>query len=214
MSAMGCNEFISQLDSWMEGERHSAARAHAQGCDACRAVADDLDLIQVAAPTLSVADPEPPARVWASLRAQLTAEGLIHDKVPLSSGGRQSWWGGFFAILPRPALAGGYLALLVVLALGLSGPFAVRTSQPTSFPLTAQLENAEQTTVSSLGGSNSLVSTSLHQNLAIIDHYIDLCEKSVREEPDNDVAREYLYRAYQQKADLLAVMTEHGDPIQ
>ena len=52
----------------------------------------------------------------------------------------------------------------------------------------------------------------MHQNLAIVDHYIDLCEKSVREEPDNDVAREYLYQAYQQKADLLAVMTEHGDP--
>ena len=214
MSAMGCHEFINQLDSWMEGERHAAAQAHAQGCDACRAVADDLDLIQVAAPTLSVADPEPPARVWASLRAQLAAEGLIHDNLPVSSGGKLNWWEGFFALLPRPALAGGYLAFLVALALGLSGPLALRTSGPTRFPLTAQLENAEQTTVSSLGGSNSLVSTSLQQNLAIVDHYIDLCEKSVREEPDNDVARQYLYQAYQQKADLLAVMTEHGDLIQ
>lgn len=214
MSAMGCNEFLNQLDSWMEGERHGAAQAHAQGCAACRAVADDLDLIQVAAPTLSVADPEPPSRVWASLRAQLTAEGLIHDHLPVSSGRKSSGWEGFVALLPRPALAGGYLAFLVALALGLGAPFALHTSQPTRFPLSAQLENAEQTTVSSLGGSNSLVSTSLQQNLAIVDHYIDLCEKSVREEPDNDVARQYLYQAYQQKADLLAVMTEHGDLIQ
>jgi hypothetical protein len=37
-----------------------------------------------------------------------------------------------------------------------------------------------------------------------------MCEKSVREEPQNDVAREYLYGAYQQKAELLAMMVERG----
>ena len=58
------------------------------------------------------------------------------------------------------------------------------------------------------------MSTSLHENLAIVDNYIALCEKSVREEPENEVAREYLYQAYQQKADLLAQMTERGDPSQ
>ena len=43
----------------------------------------------------------------------------------------------------------------------------------------------------------------MHQNLAIVDNYIALCEKSVSEEPENEVARDYLYEAYQQKADLL-----------
>jgi hypothetical protein len=33
----------------------------------------------------------------------------------------------------------------------------------------------------------------------------------VREEPENEVARDYLYTAYQQKADLLAQMDEIGD---
>ncbi len=51
----------------------------------------------------------------------------------------------------------------------------------------------------------------MHKNLAIVDNYISLCEKSVREEPENEVARDYLYDAYQQKADLLAQMTERGD---
>ena len=81
MSAMGCREFIGQLDSWMEGERHPAARAHVQDCESCRSFASDLDAIQVAAPTLSVADPEPAPRVWTALRAQLVEEGLIHDPV-------------------------------------------------------------------------------------------------------------------------------------
>jgi hypothetical protein len=212
MSTMGCSEFAGQLDCWMEGERHLAAQAHVRDCAACRSFAAELDAIQQAAPTLSVADPEPPPRVWAALRAQLGAQGLIHDRLPERSRRQLSWLERLFSLIPRPALAGAYLALLLSLAFGLSGPFALHTAQVPTFPLSAQLDNAE-TTVSSVGSSNSVVSTSLHKNLAIVDHYIVLCEKSVREEPENDVAREYLYQAYQQKADLLAVMTKRGDSI-
>jgi hypothetical protein len=35
-----------------------------------------------------------------------------------------------------------------------------------------------------------------------------LCEKTVREDPRNEMAREYLYGAYQQKAELLAMMMD------
>jgi hypothetical protein len=56
-----------------------------------------------------------------------------------------------------------------------------------------------------------VVTASLHQNLAIVDNYITLCEKSVREEPENEMARDYLYGAYEQKADLLAQMAERGE---
>jgi hypothetical protein len=58
--------------------------------------------------------------------------------------------------------------------------------------------------------SNPVVTASLHDNLAIVDNYIALCEKSVREEPESEIARDYLYDAYQQKASLLAQMTERG----
>ena len=58
--------------------------------------------------------------------------------------------------------------------------------------------------------TNPVVTASLHKNLAIVDNYIALCEKSVREDPQNEAARDYLYEAYQQKADLLAQMTERG----
>jgi hypothetical protein len=224
MSAMGCNEFVGQLDSWMEGERHPAARAHAQQCANCRSFAAELDGIRITAPTLSVADMEPSSRVWAALRAQLSEEGLIRegmiyrglilDHIPAEQSGHTTWLRGLFLTVPRPAVAGAYLAFLIALAFGLSGPFAPRMAQTPRFPLSAQLDNAEQTTVSSFGSSKSVVAVSLHENLAIVDHYIALCEKSVREEPENDVAREYLDQAYQQKADLLAVMTERGDSIQ
>ena len=82
MSTMGCSEFIDQLESWMEGERHPDARERmCRVARRCRSFAADLDAIQAAAPTLSIADPEPPARVWSALRSQLVEEGLIRDSV-------------------------------------------------------------------------------------------------------------------------------------
>jgi len=55
------------------------------------------------------------------------------------------------------------------------------------------------------------VNASFQKNLQIVDKYIAMCEKSVREEPGNELARDYLYGAYQQKADLLAEMSERGE---
>ena len=44
----------------------------------------------------------------------------------------------------------------------------------------------------------------------MVDNLIVLCEKSVRENPDNPMAREYLYGAYQQKASLLAAAMDRS----
>jgi hypothetical protein len=215
---MGCSGFIEQLDNWMDGDRHAGAQEHVQDCANCRSIVADLDAIQTAAPLLSVGDPEPPARVWTALRVQLENEGLIrdstHDFVPQLSRSEESWFGKVFGYVPRPALATAYLSLLVIVAFGVAGLVDVRPPQPPSFPLSAQLASAEQTTVSSFASSKSPVSAALHQNLELVDHYIALCEKSVAEEPENEAAKDYLYHAYQQKADLLALITEHGDSIQ
>ena len=211
MSTMGCSDFMGQLEQWMEGQRHDSARAHVQSCRACRSFVTDLDAIQAAAPTLSIADPEPPARVWAVLRSQLVDEGLIREQSAANWRRERSWFAGLFTHVPRPALASAYLTLLVLLAFGLGGPVMQQSRPAPAFALADELDHAEQTTVSSFDSSKSPVSADLHQNLEIVDHYIALCEKSVREEPGNDVAREYLYQAYQQKADLLSMITERGD---
>jgi hypothetical protein len=83
--------------------------------------------------------------------------------------------------------------------------------QNSTQPLSAKLDTAEQATMSSLLDSNPVVTASLHKNLAIVDNYIALCEKNVHEDPESEMARDYLYEAYQQKADLLAQMTERGN---
>ncbi len=222
MSKMACNEFLNQLDAWMDGIRPAEGRAHVRECAHCRGLVEDMDAIRQTAGSWSAADEDPPARVWVSLRARLEEEGLLRGDVRehVSSGakGLGGWFGGIFTAVPRPALAGAYLLALIAVSVALTGRSTrelnantwISGTQTSTGTLSAQLQTAEQDTVSAMVESNPVVTASLHDNLAIVDNYIALCEKSVQEEPENEIARDYLYDAYEQKADLLAQMTERG----
>jgi hypothetical protein len=54
----------------------------------------------------------------------------------------------------------------------------------------------------------SPVDSSLRQNLQQVDEFIADCERHLRAEPQDELAREYLYNAYQQKAELLSAMMD------
>jgi hypothetical protein len=228
MATITCREFLSYLAPWMEGERSQDAQAHVRACPNCSSVIKDLEAIHTEARSWSASEQDAPERVWTALRAQLEQEGLIRETVRAgvdraqAEAPRSGWFAGLFPRLPRPVLAGAYLAGLVAVAFALSGPVNKRVNearwlkgtQISTSPLSAQLNFAEQDSNSYVTRSNPVVSASLHQNLAIVDNYIALCEKSVSEEPQNEVARDYLYEAYQQKADLLTQMTERGENVQ
>jgi hypothetical protein len=219
MDMMGCNEFLGHLDAWMEGERRSDVRAHVRDCPRCRGLAEDMEAIRSTALGIANFTEDPPERIWTSLAAQLEREGLIHDGWRPTTKSIWRWWDGMLTALPRPALAGFYLAALVAVAFALSGPIHTRlnehswitSTERSTMPLDAQLDSAQVATVASLGNYNPAVTASLHQNLAIVNNYIVLCEKNVQEDPENEMARDYLFEAYQQKADLLGEMAERGD---
>ena len=224
MATVTCKDFQGRFELSEDSPRANApgdpsAQAHLRDCPSCRSFIEDLGKIRAAAAQSVASDPEPPARIWFSLRAELEKEGLIHD-TPSRTPSSKSWvrqlFSGRFMALPRPVLAGGYLAVLLAIAFALSGPINSRINrkrwldgtQSSTEPLSAQLIAAEKASFSSLPASESPVTASLHQNIDIVDNYISLCENSVREEPENELAREYLYEAYQQKADLLAQLDE------
>ncbi len=217
MAIMSCKDFHLELDKWMDGERPAISRAHLKSCAACTALVADLNAIQSEAQTWDALPSEPPESIWTSLRVQLENEGIIKDAtVEAQHAAASGWWSSLFAKFPRPVLAGAYLAALVALAFSMSGTPThrgkeavwINGSQIVSSPLSAQLDSAE---LAQMRQPNNAVSASLHQNLAIVDNYIALCEKSVREEPDNEAARDFLYDAYRQKADLLTQMSERGE---
>jgi hypothetical protein len=230
LNTMDCSQFADQLDEWMGGERSAAARVHARECQRCRSLAEDLAAIGKAAREWSLEDSEPSPRLWNALRAQLKEEGLIrdaawnappveaHPQPQVAASRRAGWFAGWFSGALRPALAAAYLALLIALSALFVGPngkqiddsqWLART-QTSIKPLNAELDSAEHAMLSDLATASPIVSASLHRNLAIVDRDIVLCEKSVREEPENELARDYLYDAYEQKAYLLAQMADRG----
>jgi len=211
MPAMQCSDFQDHLDQWMEGDHSAEAQAHARTCDACRELAADLEDIRAAGRAMGEA--EPPPRVWAAIRAQLEEEHLVGAR------GWRGWLPSFGISWPRPAVATATLAVLVAGAflLGIEARNYnnlqrwTEGTEALTQPIQANLGNFELHEVSALHGPNQAVNASFQKNLRIVDNYIAMCEKSVREEPENELARDYLYDAYQQKADLLAQMSERGE---
>lgn len=217
MAPMRCNEFWQISGEWMEGERRPAAVSHIAGCAPCRALIADLEMIRDAGARLPEVQPSP--QVWTAIRSQLEKEGIIRTP---SLQPRAGWWtqlGAFGAF--RPALAGAYLSLVVAGAvmLGLQmktnrvdqEALWLQHAQTTMTPVAAELDTAETKTVPALEAQGNDVTATLNHNLAIVDNMISMCEKSVREDPQNEMTRDYLYTAYQQKANLLATMADTAE---
>lgn len=214
MATISCRDFPDYLEPWMEGDRHPDALAHVRDCPRCRSLVDDLKMIQATAQDWGRTESDPPPHLWNSLRTHLVQEGLIRRESK-----QPGWLPAWFHALPRPVLAGAYLAAVIAVAFALSGPVNQRINrarwlegtQNSTTPLRAQFASLSMNaTPISDQDSNPDVTASLHSNLAIVDNYIALCEKSVNEEPENELARDYLFEAYHQKADLLAQLSERG----
>jgi hypothetical protein len=110
---------------------------------------------------------------------------------------------------------------LLLIAAGLAGYRTSLPENPLDRPSAAisapaldglgpALDGNMQRVVASFSEYDGSVARSLRRNLGIVDNLIAVCEKSVREHPGDPLAREYLYGAYQQKADLLAVAMDRS----
>jgi len=212
---MQCDEFELILEGQDQGALPEPALAHLESCEGCRALSADFAAIRDLARELGAEEIAPPERVWVSLRNQLEAEQLIHEPQPAREFKSRGWWTSF----QRPAVAGTFLAVLLVAAAVVSfewnSPLSVVHTQLSprqelsSVPSADSVFKEEMLTVGndSIPGfrrQDTAVTDSIRRNLEIVDNFIAMCEKDVHEQPDNQMAREYLYGAYQQKAELLA----------
>lgn len=212
---MDCKEFKANAEQWMEGARPAGAVQHIAMCGQCRSLITELETIRNAARELAEQAPEPPARLWTAIQSRLEAEGLIRQR---------PWYerlGDWVYAVPRPALAGVCFAVLFVLAAG-RGLVPQADLQNLSEMLDApglqvevrearmQMDRIGRSTTTAMEVHNPVVAASYRENLAIVENLIVQCERAVREQPENSLAREYLYTAWQQKAELVAAMTERG----
>jgi hypothetical protein len=187
-----------------------AARAHLAGCSSCQNFIADLTAI-VATAHLLPAEVEPPRRLWTSLRLQLEEEGIIRSTP------RHGWWPHFSEFFRPRALATASVGLLILAAAALQfqhpapQPTVARNAYDTLYQDTSlTLSNDEAQLPNVQLASNSSVDASLRQNLDIVDKFIVDCEQRVKEDPQDDIARDYLTGAYQQKAELISVMMDRG----
>jgi hypothetical protein len=205
------------------------ARAHVAACSHCQEFVADLAAIVSVAKELP-AEVEPPARVWLSLQAQLELEGIIKTPEVPAHRERSSWWYGFNDLFRSRALATAAVGLLIVAAgvLQLRQPpdAPLETNSSVAGPVwqvpfaqTAQVLNEQEIDLRNMQvadvqlASTSAVDTSFRQNLQQVDDFIADCERRVNAAPQDDLAREYLYNAYQQKAELLSAMMDRGGSV-
>jgi len=196
-----------------------AARAHVAACSYCQEFVADLATIVSIANELP-AEVEPPARVWNSLRAQLELEEIIKTSVVPASGERSSWWHGLSELFRSRALATAAVGLVIVAAgfvqlrqkpdtsLEPTGIAAGPASQ-IAFAQTAKVLNDQEIDLRNMHlAGTSPVDSSFQQNLQQVDEFIADCERHLKAEPQDELAREYLSNAYQQKAELLSAMMD------
>jgi len=202
-----------------------AVNSHLAGCRECRNYVADLTSIVDVARTMP-SEIAPPERVWISLRAQLELEGLIKEPVFAPPAEGASWWQGFGGLFRSRALATATAGLLIVAAsvleirndngAALNPPPSIQPSMIASESFAATrtvLDDQEPVARGMILASTSPVDASLRENLQKVDDFIADCERRVKEEPQDDLAREYPSGAYQQKAELLSAMMDRGGSI-
>jgi hypothetical protein len=216
-----CRNFEAGLSAYLDGESRPEVPGHAGECRFCSVLLSDLQQLVTASAALP--DEDPPARLWANIRVALESEGVF--KAP--AGFWERWLPSLeFLRRPAPVAVLGGLALLSLLLVTPSdvsdsgfGAFLPRmSSQVPGMTPKVQLARAGvevdgnlQQTVQELQAiyrSRALsfrpaVSAAYEQGLRSLDLSIEECQDSVRREPANGLAREYLLSAYEQKAEVL-----------
>jgi len=206
---MRCDEFDAHAAGWLEGERTPEAASHLRSCPQCSTRMADVGLIVSAAASLPELDP--PERVWTSLRNELEREGLLQERKSVLERLRE-----LLPAPPRTALATGLIsALAALLLLVPQSPVgkSARTGRDRSgswefAQVHQQLASAEAQADQDVHLRDPQVAAAYQQNLALVDNLIGECQKRVNEDPSDELSRQYLVTAYQQKADLLNARSE------
>jgi hypothetical protein len=195
----------------------AAAREHLAQCGSCKHYFADVTAIVAAAHQFPV-EVEPPERVWISIRAELESEGVIRG----FSKHREAapWWHAIADLFRKRLLATAAIGALIVFAVvQLEKPRNI-VIEPRDDPygstvsvLSQQEHDLTNMQLASAGASLSPVDASLRQNLQQVDEFIADCEQRVKEQPSDELAREYLTNAYQQKAQLISAMMDRGGSL-
>jgi hypothetical protein len=198
-----CQRFDLLLPDYLEGQDHAEVTAHAADCAFCAALLGDLLLVRASAG--EIGNEEPPAHLWANVRARLLEEGLIRPPR------RPRAWLDWF-LRPVPAAAFAAVLLCGFLALRSMGYLHRHSSSPPVDPrLEASVSEMERAFNARASRLDPNIKAAYQQGLTALNLEIQECRNSLSRQPDDGLAREYLASAFDEKAAVLASALEAGD---
>ena len=225
---MRCSDYTEALQDLADGTlgpvRRAELQTHLDGCEACRALAADLQTIRAAAQTLEPVSP--PEHVWMQIAGRLRQEGRVVDSRPAA---RRSFTmlalaatlllavgAGLYVLLPRQTEPASSVAAPAAAAD--SQPSAQRAGNATTSDAVqsiaddfaeaerhyqsaiTKLEQAAKADDDAIDGDTAAILT---RNLQVIDRAIAESRAALNDEPQSAPARNALFEALRRKVTLL-----------
>ncbi len=203
-----CRKVRQELSAYLEGEASPELMTHLEHCSYCQSVVEDLRAIERAAPQIAESY-EPRPLLWKRIENAAYSEGLVQER-PFSG-----WFHDLvreWLPLPAPVLTAAYVVVLVIAAAVISfrtaTPPPPQRAAPAPPDIAAELTSAELSMLAQMEKSNRGATEVYRTNLATANYYIDLCQRTLDQDPGNSEVRHSLERAYTEKADLLHSMLD------
>lgn len=216
-----CSRFDAELMAYLEGDTRPFVTAHGRECVFCAVVLADLEQVRFSARQLPWQEPSP--AVWANVRARLDQEGFFRPQA-------RGWdWLGTLRAFANPAPVAALACLAILGALLTASPnsleppestasalsttptaVAAPTSPTADSELARMVENLEATYKANEKFLAPETRATYEKGLISLDTSIRECKDSLRKEPDNTLAHDYLLSAYTQKAEVIASALEFG----
>jgi len=213
---MTCEEFERVLPE-LEGGHTIEQEEHLRTCPGCAELVEDLQAIQRRARELQASE-TPSPRVWNSIEFALRQEGLIRQPHPVSATPSGLW--------PRWRLA--WLVAMAALLVGLGMRVTqqgIRQSQmavkqPVVSPAISVGQQPEQAAIFAddeevlklVASRAPALQAAFASDLRAVNAYIRDAEQSARNNPDDEIAQQYLVSAYQQRAMVYEMALDRSMP--
>jgi hypothetical protein len=205
---MTCDEFERVLPE-LEGTHSLEQEEHLRTCSACSALLADLNAISQQARLLAE-ERDPSPHVWNSIEISLRQKGLIREPrlqpVPVAAARRSSWRFPWLVPITAGLLWGA--GLLYFHQVGKNQPRVAEAPAVVSPVTKAPLQPAQATAL--LADEDQLLQivsarapglgASYESDLRAVNAYIRDAEQSAQNDPNDEIAQQYLMNAYEQRA--------------
>jgi len=214
---MTCDEFERVLPE-LEGGHSREQLEHLETCSSCSQLVSDLDVIAQQARLLED-HYEPSDRVWNSIEITLRQEGLIHQPRPqlVPPVQHSPRWRFAWLVPITTGLVVGSVLLTMHWHLGQpvaqQHPDSPPVIEGVAQPAAASAMAADETQLLGMIATDAPALRARYEtDLRAVDAYIRDAELSARNDPNDQIAQQYLMNAYEQRAMVYEMAMERALP--